>query len=206
MPDLRPGSLLQKLFPVFAFCLLIGVHDPASAAKKLPPPDTEVPAAPAAKKPVASEGSPPAPATPAKLGVVAQGASQGGVRKCLGRIEQVVGFVTAGSQSGAMMFLTPGDPDRGLASISLETINATAGLSYVATDFSPTPGGCTAAYEAVNYWNTSCDKVAANNFPSFPRAKPLHNNIDVLDGGPSAKVFLMPAGLGCVSIKKEVLF
>jgi hypothetical protein len=33
----------------------------------------------------------------------------------------------------------------------------------------------------------------------------LKKDIAVLDGGASTKVFLMPAGSGCLSIKKEVV-
>lgn len=28
----------------------------------------------------------------------------------------------------------------------------------------------------------------------------------MLDGGPTVKVFLMPAGSGCVSVKKEMVY
>lgn len=73
----------------------------------------------------------------------------------------------------------------------------------------PGPNGyCRASYEAVTYWAMACDDVAKSAFPTFKRSTPLRQYLLVLDGGPSAKVFMMslPANRGCVTIKKEVLF
>jgi len=42
-------------------------------------------------------------------------------------------------------------------------------------------------------------------FGTFKKAGALAKNIGVRNGGESMKVFLMPAGTGCVSIKKEIV-
>jgi len=151
-------------------------------------------AAPAAKK------SDPKPA----MGPVASYAAQGGVRQCLGRIDQLSNFLTAGTTSGASVFINPREPDRGLTSVSME-VQGNNGLSYVATAFSPSATSCDGTYEAVTYWGGSCDQVAAS-FPGFKRVTPLRQHIQTLDGGPYAKVYLMPAGQGCISIKKETVY
>ncbi len=65
--------------------------------------------------------------------------------------------------------------------------------------------GCGAAYDAVVYWPLKCDAVAAKQFASLKKVGQLKKDISVLDGGVATKVFLMPAGSGCVSIKKEVV-
>jgi len=163
------------------------------------------PAAPAlAQSPAPAPQAPgaqPQAAAPA-LGVIASGAAQGGVRRCLPRIDQLTNFLLAGSVNSAMIFISPRDPDGSQSSISFEVQNGNL-LSYMDAAFAPTVVGCDAMYQAVTYWHTNCEQVAKTNFEGFPRISPLRQYIAVLDGGPTAKVFLMPAGSGCVSIKKE---
>jgi hypothetical protein len=47
--------------------------------------------------------------------------------------------------------------------------------------------------------------VAAKRFGEMQKGRKLQNNITVLEGSTPTRVFLMPAGSGCVSIKKEVV-
>ncbi|MDO8351480.1 MAG: hypothetical protein Q7U78_14790 [Gallionella sp.] len=158
-------------------------------------------AMPALAAPVAKKAQPdPKPS----MGPVANYAAQGGVRQCLGRIDQLSNFLTAGATSGANVFINPREPDRGLTSVSME-VQGNNGLSYVATAFSPAATSCDGTYEAITYWGGSCDQVAAS-FPGFKRVNPLRQHIQTLDGGPYAKVYLMPAGQGCISIKKETVY
>ncbi len=192
----------MKTWIVFLF-LFAGAYADAATKSK---PVNQAPEASTAQTVVpvtsASSSSPPAPST---LGPVAKGASQSGIRRCLPRIDQVVTFVTAGTQSGAMVFAAPIEADTRQSSVALEILGNN-GLSYIDTGYAPTTAGCDAMYQSVTYWTNSCDEVAKVAFPSFKKSNPLRQYIAVLDGGPSAKVFLMPAGAGCVSIKKEVLF
>jgi len=48
-------------------------------------------------------------------------------------------------------------------------------------------------------------RVGTQQFAGLKRAGQMKTNITLLDGGPATKVILMPAGSGCVSIKKEVV-
>ncbi len=192
----------MKPWIVFPFLLAFSCAHAATKAK--PAPQTAEPNAAQAAVPVTSASNSVAPVS-ATLGPVAKGAAQSGIRRCLPRIDQVVGFVTAGTQSGAMVFVPPVDADNRQTSVALEILGNN-GLSYIDTGYAPTSVGCDAMYQSVTYWTNSCDEVARVAFPSFKKTNPLRQYIAVLDGGPSAKVFLMPAGTGCVSIKKEVLF
>ena len=186
-------------------CLLALLVASASAKTKTAP----APAAPAATQPPAEmpvaivRSS--AASLPVNLGVVAQGAAQSGIRRCLPRIDQVVNFLSAGAQTGAMVFVPPTDADNRQSSVTLEMLGSN-GLSYVDTSYAPNAVGCDAMYQTVTYWTDSCEQVAKVAFPHFAKSTPLRQYIGILDGGPSAKVFLMPAGPGCISIKKEVLF
>ena len=55
------------------------------------------------------------------------------------------------------------------------------------------------------YWESSCNRVAETQFTGMKSVGLLKSAITVLDGGIATKVLLMPAGSGCVSIKKEVV-
>lgn len=191
---------------IFILALLALPLSPASAKTKTAP----TPAAPAATQspteaPVTVVRSSATPSMPANLGAVAQGAAQSGIRRCLPRIDQVANFLSTGAQTGAMVFAAPVDADNRPSSVTLETLGSN-GLSYVDTSYSPTPAGCDAMYQTVTYWTDSCEQVAKVAFPHFVQSTPIRQYIAVLDGGASAKVFLMPAGPGCISIKKEVLY
>lgn len=197
---MSPRTILTLCAAVF---LLIQPSFSAAAEKK-PPARAAAPAAPAPAAGTADKK--PGVAAPANLGVIAQTANQGGVKTCLGRIEQVTGFLAGSGLQGAMVFVDPKQPNHGLTSVSQEILNGQS-LSYVGTAYAPTPDGqCSAVYEAVSFWQGRCEDVAKSVFPTFARSNELRQHVLVLDAGASAKVFLMPAGNGCISIKKEVVF
>lgn len=136
------------------------------------------------------------------------GAQRSGVVKCLPRINQVTSFVIGpNANSGMVLNSTTGGVDQRLVSTLIE-IEGNGITSFVSGSFAPGATGseCSGTYDAVTYWPGSCAQVASNNFAAFKATRPLLKNINTLDGGPFVKVFLMPAGTGCVSIKKEILY
>ncbi len=187
---------------VLAFAIAVACANATAAGNAKP--GAANPVAPTTPTTVRSAASGVIP-VPANLGPVTQSAAGSGVRRCLARIDQVVNFVSAGTQSGAMVFAPPTDTDNRQSSVVLEVLGNN-GLSYVDTAFSPHANGCVSMYQAVTYWTNACAEVAKTAFPNFVLTSPLRQHITVLDGGPSAKVFLIPAGPGCVSVKKEVLY
>ena len=138
---------------------------------------------------------------------ITQAIIKSGARDCRDRANQVVNYLTANSQSGAFLFLPlQADGAKRLTSASLE-VRAPQQVAYASASFAPVGSGrCDAVYDAVAYWNASCQEVAAKNFAQFKPAGAIKQNIAILEGGPLARVFLMPAGAGCVSIKKEVVY
>lgn len=161
-------------------------------------------AEPAAPKPV--------PAPNAEVGRTAPGVNpvtqalvNQGVLACTSRVNQVTSFLSNGNQLGAMVFGIPGQPDQRMISISMELVPPDKTSAYASASFAPNQAnGCGAVYEAVIYWPQSCDVVATRQFPQAKKLKILHTSIQQLESGP-AKVFLMPAANGCVSIKKELV-
>lgn len=154
-----------------------------------------------------SQGTGPAPIAASSNGAnaVTQAAVQQGVLSCASRINQVSNFLGFGPLTGAVLMMPPAQSDQRLLPLAMEV--PTEGASaYVSATFAPNQAnGCGATYDAVHYWPSACDAVAAEQFGNLKKRGPLRQEITVLDGGMATKVFLMPAGSGCVSIKKEVV-
>ena len=138
---------------------------------------------------------------------ITQTAVKAGVLACTSRINQVTNFLTAGSPGvGALMFLPPNNPDQQMISASMEIPIKDASSAYASASFAPGHENyCGGMYETVVYWPNKCSEVAEKQFGTLTKAGALAKNIGVRNGGESMKVFLMPAGIGCVSIKKEIV-
>lgn len=138
---------------------------------------------------------------------VAQAAVQRGAVRCGERVAQFTNFLTAGGLASAHLFVAPDGADKKLVSTSLE-VSAGQSTSYVGATYAPdsSTGQCGGVYEAVTYWPKSCDEVAKTAYGTFKQAGPIRQAIKTLDGGVSVKVYLLTAGAGCVSIKKEIAF
>lgn len=136
---------------------------------------------------------------------ITQAAVQKGVLNCVSRINQVSNFLGYSPQVGALLMLPPSQTDQRLVPLVME-VPGEGGSAYVSATFAPNQAnGCGATYDAVMFWPQACDDVAAKQFAALKKVGPLRQTITVLDGGAATKVFLMPAGNGCVSIKKEIV-
>ncbi|MCX5849050.1 MAG: hypothetical protein NTW65_06335 [Deltaproteobacteria bacterium] len=137
---------------------------------------------------------------------ITQDAVKNGVRTCAARMNQVTNFLTAGAKDvGYMMFFSKNNPDQQMTSVSMEIPLKEASSAYASASVVPGQANyCGGMYETVAYWPQKCAEVAEKQFGKFKKAGALSKNIGVRDGG-STKVFLMPAGTGCVSIKKEIV-
>lgn len=157
--------------------------------------------------------APPTKAKPAEIvvgfGVIVQAAKKAGVAKCAARIDQHEKFfVQKNNPVSAIMFVAPKDPNNRLFSLSLELLEQNES-AYVSATYAPATTGkddCPASYDLVKYWPDNCQEVAAKVYPQFGDASVLNRQVSVLGKEPNVKIFLMVAGEGCVSIKKEIVF
>jgi hypothetical protein len=184
----------EKIFLIFTLSVifaLVSMTSSASAEEKI---KTETSKTQANK-----------PASP-NVNNITQAAVKAGALSCASRINRVTNFVTADSQDyGALMFLTPSDPDKQMFSVSME-IPLKDNSAYASASFAPNQAnGCGGMYETVVYWPQKCTELAAKNYGALKKIGLLSKNITVLNGGESTKIFLMPAGAGCVVIKKEIV-
>ncbi|MEO8628501.1 MAG: hypothetical protein ABI612_10435 [Betaproteobacteria bacterium] len=175
------------VFVLLSVIALALVHHSAAQAQEPPP-----------------EARPPAPTT-GGANAITLAAAQKGVLNCASRINQVSLFLGFGPQAGAVLMVPPSEPDQRLIALAME-VTTEGNSGYVSAAFAPNQAnGCGAAYDAVMYWPQTCEAVASRQFATMKRVTKMKKDIAVLDGGAATKVFLMPAGNGCVSIKKEVV-
>ena len=166
--------------------------------------DKKAARAPQAVEPKPVAASAPAPSGPANN--ITQALFNAGAVTCAPRVNQITNFLIAGGEVGTFLFVPPKDVDRAMISASMEIQAPNTPLAYASASFSPgTAVGCGGMYETVVYWNAACNAVASQIFKDGKVAGPLMKSITILEISPSGRVFLMPAGQGCVSIKKEVL-
>jgi len=147
------------------------------------------------------------PAAVSTVNIITRAAVNAGVLACTSRINQVSNFLTAGSQgTGAVLFISPAAPDQELVSVSMEIPMTNAPSVYASASFAPNQvNNCGSLYESVAYWPAMCSEVAEKNFGKFKQTGILAKSVTMLDGGEFVKIFLLPAGSGCVSIKKEIV-
>jgi len=147
-----------------------------------------------------SNTAPLLPANPS-VSIVTQAAVKLGVLSSVSRINQVSTFLTMNNNSGVYIFPVQNPPDQHVFSTSFELIRADNSTLYASASFFPNQD---AVYDTVEYVDKSCDELEKTVFKGLKRIGFVKKNIILLDGA-NVKVFLMPAGSGCVVIKKEVV-
>lgn len=164
----------------------------------------------AAQKPM------PAPATLAAVAksneanaeqFLAQAAVNAGVRTCKPLADRVNRYLIGESQSTGLLSASPENANARIFSSTIEIETLQGSTTYASTTYAPYgDAGCGVAYDSVTYWNDSCKDVAAKQLAALKVMGTLGNKITMLDGGPAMRMFLMPAGAGCVQIKKEIVY
>jgi hypothetical protein len=203
--------MMIKIKTVF-FCLVTAVAVSATAVSVAQTAKPAAKAAEAAKpaepakegaKQQAAQQRPPPPG----IHPVAQAAANAGAVECMGQINRLSHALTANARSGAFLFMHPNEGAQRLTSVSFE-VAAQDTVAYSTASFTPVVGGgCQALYEAVVYWEKPCEEVARTAFSTLKPTKALMKDIQILaDPKSQQRAFLMPAGKGCVSIKKDLIF
>jgi hypothetical protein len=138
--------------------------------------------------------------------VISQAAQTAGVRACKPLTDQVTRYLVANGQSSAVVFAAPNNANARLFSNSIEIVNAQI-VSYSSAHYAPTgENTCGVVFDAMTYWNESCADVSSKLLKDMKPMGLLGSKIAMFDGGPAMRMFLMPAGPGCIQIKKEVLY
>ena len=197
------GKLKKKLKPISLIILLLFVCSASTLListvirnKKV----NESQAVPNQENPPASRPQP-AQSSVSATSPVAQAAVNAGVISSIERINQIVTFLTTNNQSGACIFPVQSPPNEHVFSTSFEIVTPNNAIIYATASFFPNQD---AVYDTVEYVNKGGEELEKTVFKDLKRVGVLKKNIIMLDGG-NVKVFLMPAGSGCVVIKKEIV-
>lgn len=204
MVERGPNCRSTCVFTLRAALLLALLTLGPCACSDEPAANQEKPPAAAAPASQAQPVSPAKAATP-PVNPVTQAAVQSGVLTCVSRINQVMTFLTANTTSHAYLFMPQKQADQSLFSVSLATKSLDGAAKYATASFAPTTSGRAAAvYDSVQYVTEPPEAVEKSVFKDYKRKGVLGKDVIMLDGGP-VTVFLMPAGTGCIVIKKEVV-
>lgn len=154
-----------------------------------------------AAAPVQSQG------VPSGLSAIAQAAAQRGVVRCLGKIDKLARVLAEKHDIGVFIFNDLAGPDTRTVSISMElSPSPSGGSAYASATFTPNAfSGCEVLVESVLYWSSKCTAVGLA-YPGYASTGPLLGDIEVRAPTGSARLFLMPAGTGCISVEKSVYY
>lgn len=131
-----------------------------------------------------------------------------GMRTCFPQLSKLLQYMNTNVEMGTQTFFAGDSPDYDLVSLSTELTNKTS-LSFASADIAPViSASCAFTYDTVTYWPVDCDQVAQQFFGKMQSEGVLQSTIRILSDfkTPLMRVYLMPAGSGCVAIKKEVWF
>jgi hypothetical protein len=121
---------------------------------------------------------------------------------CAASVQQAMTFLFEGTHARFIAQPLGSDSDRWPAVFVVESQPPTGGHTHLSTlMIAP---NCSGMYEQVVYWSDPCDVVKSSVFAKFTGDQVLLKDVRVSSSGPALNVYLMPAGPGCVSVKKEL--
>lgn len=133
-------------------------------------------------------------------------AKEAGIRKCLPAVQNISQFLHEGKAHGALSTWATKNPDKQMFVSTIERTYSD-GAQIMSIFVAPVPtGDCATAYERIMYWDKSCLALAKDTFSDFEYKGELNKFVTHLSkksGGNS--VYLMSAGNGCISVRKEVI-
>lgn len=130
--------------------------------------------------------------------------AQAGVKRCAPIVRAVAAFVTENSSAAFIVKPLGSRADVSPVMITVESAHANLGTTRYTTIMVVPTENCSGYYEQTIHWAATCPVVKTRNFANFPTPRPLLRNIQVSAASPTVSLQLMPAGQGCVSIKKEI--
>lgn len=154
--------------------------------------------------PAGAQGTTARPAVQAPLDRLGAQLAQAGVKRCAPIVRAVAAFVTENSSAAFIVRPLGSRPDVSPVMVTVESAHANLGTTRYTTIMVVPSESCSGYYEQTIHWAATCPVVKTRNFANFPAPRPLLRNIQVSAASPTVSLQLMPAGQGCVSIKKEI--
>ena len=186
--NLKKLSELYGLLPLALLITLSFATTLYAEETKQKPPQKQVPIKPASPQ--------------ANFNSIALAANQRGVIKCANTINAVTNYLGFNDRAGAVLTPDLNSPDVKPTSVVMEIPIQANNSAIVTATFSPTATSCQASYDAVIYWDFSCNDVIKKQFSTLKFIRKLKENVIQLEG-PNINFYLMSAGKGCISLKRE---
>jgi hypothetical protein len=141
---------------------------------------------------------------------LAMAVRQVGVRTCAPVLDQAAGFLFEGGRAEFVVQPLGPDANRWPTVVTAEsshsggTAKAPAQTRLTTLVVAPA-GSCSGLYQQVIYWPESCTALKARVFGAFTAEHPLLERVRQSEANPGLQLYLLPAGTGCVSVKKELI-
>ncbi len=180
----------------------VALAGPASAAPpRRPKPDQAGATAPAPPSGVAGAMGAPGPSPLERLDAALQ---QVGMTLCAPAVERAAKFLFQDGEANFVVQPLGPDANRWPTVITIESAHLTMGRTRLATLVAAPGIGCPGFYTQTISWAEPCDVLKRTVFSGFSASHKLLKAVDVSELNAAVQVYLMPAGNGCVSVKKEM--
>lgn len=130
--------------------------------------------------------------------------TKAGVKRCLPIVQTVGKFLIESGEAAFVVRSLGTNGDTSPVMVTIESSHPSLGTTRYSTVTVVPAESCAGYYEQSIYWAQACTAVRATNFANFPAPKALQKNIMTSTASPTVSLYLMPAGQGCLSVKKEI--
>ena len=137
--------------------------------------------------------------------------SQLGITRCAPVIQQAGSFLLENAKAQFVFQPLGPDANRWPTAVTIEGSYPIAGKPAAASQTRLTTllvapaGSCSGLYTQVIFWPEACAALKTRVFGAYTNDHPLLAKVRQSEANPGLQVYLMPAGTGCVSVKKELI-
>ena len=130
-------------------------------------------------------------------------AKKNGIKTCISAVEKMSNFIADGNH-GASSVWNSKVPDESAFSSVIERTYSDGSILTSMTVARTKSEHCYAEYEKVIYSTDNCMATVQKNYKDAEYKGEVNKNVTSLSQG-GVNIFLMPAGNGCVVVRKEIL-
>lgn len=148
-------------------------------------------------------GAPAPRASPAQR--VRNALRQVGATACADTIARAADFLFEDGQGEFTLQPLGPDANRWPIVLTIESAHARSGATRLSIITIAPAGSCSGSYEQIITWPQSCAVLKTTVFAAFKSERPLFRTVRQSELTPGIQLYLLPAGTGCVSVKKELI-
>jgi len=127
-----------------------------------------------------------------------------GMTTCAGTVQRASSFLFEDGVANFTVQPLGPDANKWPVVITMETHHQTAGRSRFTTLIVAPGPTCSGFYQQTIEWLAPCQELKTSVFANYKDFKLLFQTVQVGELSPAVQVYLIPAGTGCTSVKKEL--